>query len=375
MNQGSQKQEIGSLQLSKSYESLYLQMWQRLLNIALTQFIKTFLMTFIIIAIVDRLITRHLRDLEQQVKRLTPQNKPQNITVKRRHSDDNPDEIDQVVEALNRLLQENYETLNQLQIAHGERLVAADELMEAQQGVAMQQLATGIIHDLNNLLSIVSGTLLVLRSQWEDQEGVLDAALYANFNRHFTKMESATEGAIRVARLQLDSAKGKITSERLNLLETIKSVLLMQERALNRTKVRVKLNIDPKIMIWMPKGIILTILINLMKNAMEAFDVMPEFHPSLITLQATETSDGDVLLSLTDNGPGLSEEVKGRMFAYGFTTKKTGHGFGLHFCKSLLESCRGTIEVSSQGAGLGTTFTLRLPSSAQEDEVTVAQAS
>ena len=62
-----------------------------------------------------------------------------------------------------------------------------------------------------------------------------------------------------------------------------------------------------------------------------------------------------------DNGVGIPPENLGRIFQHGFTTKKSGHGFGLHSGVLLAKDLGGELLVHSDGVGTGATFTLRLP--------------
>jgi signal transduction histidine kinase len=68
-----------------------------------------------------------------------------------------------------------------------------------------------------------------------------------------------------------------------------------------------------------------------------------------------------IKISVIDNGVGISEENLARIFGYGFTTKKEGHGFGLHSSALVAKEMGGTLTVHSEGLGQGTTFTLELP--------------
>lgn len=68
-----------------------------------------------------------------------------------------------------------------------------------------------------------------------------------------------------------------------------------------------------------------------------------------------------VRIVVSDNGEGIPEENLARMFAYGFTTKKDGHGFGLHSSVIAAREMGGGLRVESEGAGKGATFTLELP--------------
>jgi two-component system sensor kinase FixL len=72
--------------------------------------------------------------------------------------------------------------------------------------------------------------------------------------------------------------------------------------------------------------------------------------------------DGDrLLLEVTDTGMGIDSEHLPKMFSHGFTTKASGHGFGLHSCANAATEMEGCLSCQSPGIGLGATFTLSLP--------------
>jgi len=62
-----------------------------------------------------------------------------------------------------------------------------------------------------------------------------------------------------------------------------------------------------------------------------------------------------------DTGIGISATHLGQIFTHGFTTKKDGHGFGLHYCAIAAKEMHGSLSVESQGLGHGATFTLTIP--------------
>ncbi|HYO66707.1 MAG TPA: ATP-binding protein [Archangium sp.] len=72
--------------------------------------------------------------------------------------------------------------------------------------------------------------------------------------------------------------------------------------------------------------------------------------------------DGErVLIEVKDNGVGIAPENLPRLFTQGFTTKRTGHGFGLHISALAAEQLHGRLTCDSPGPGQGATFTLELP--------------
>src|SRR5207247_880025 len=105
---------------------------------------------------------------------------------------------------------------------------------------------------------------------------------------------------------------------------------------------------------------LLQILVNLISNAGHATSAMVEPRPR-VTLGAT-LADGRVLrMTVADNGSGIAPENLTRIFAHGFTTRKTGNGFGLHSCVIAAQEMGGSLTAHSDGAGLGATFALEIP--------------
>ena len=69
---------------------------------------------------------------------------------------------------------------------------------------------------------------------------------------------------------------------------------------------------------------------------------------------------------MTDNGVGIVPENLTNIFQYGFTTKKTGNGIGLHTSATFIQEMGGTLSVNSEGVGKGATFIVELPIQGRE---------
>jgi two-component system sensor histidine kinase TtrS len=103
------------------------------------------------------------------------------------------------------------------------------------------------------------------------------------------------------------------------------------------------------------------VVVNLMRNAIDALKHLPEKERHL-TLQSALEENGDaVLVSVRDSGPGLPPEVRGHLFEPFFTTKATGMGLGLSISQNIIESHGGWIGIDSDPAGTGTTVAFTLP--------------
>jgi signal transduction histidine kinase len=104
---------------------------------------------------------------------------------------------------------------------------------------------------------------------------------------------------------------------------------------------------------------VLQILVNLIRNAKHAFDDSGG-NEKQITLRITNANDR-VKISVIDNGIGIPAENLIRIFNHGFTTKKDGHGFGLHSGALTAKELGGTLTAFSEGTGRGSKFTLEIP--------------
>jgi signal transduction histidine kinase len=84
-----------------------------------------------------------------------------------------------------------------------------------------------------------------------------------------------------------------------------------------------------------------------------------------LTIGIEATAAGCVRISVGDTGIGIAPENMTRIFSHGFTTKKDGHGFGLHSSSLTAKEMNGSLSVHSDGLGKGAVFTLELPQAAR----------
>jgi signal transduction histidine kinase len=104
---------------------------------------------------------------------------------------------------------------------------------------------------------------------------------------------------------------------------------------------------------------VLQILVNLLRNAKYACDESGRADKRLTVRVAN--GEGRVRISVMDNGVGIPPENLTRIFNHGFTTRKAGHGFGLHSAALAAKEMGGSLTVHSDGPGQGAEFTLELP--------------
>ena len=151
--------------------------------------------------------------------------------------------------------------------------------------------------------------------------------------------------------------------ESLKVDELLDDALRMNAGALTRHKVDVVKDIAELPPLPLDRHRLLQILVNLIGNAKQAMRDTPGQSPR-ITLGAAlvDAADGRALrITVADNGEGISPENLIRVFAHGFTTRKEGHGFGLHSCVLAAQEMGGSLTAHSDGPGHGATFTLQIP--------------
>jgi two-component system NtrC family sensor kinase len=151
---------------------------------------------------------------------------------------------------------------------------------------------------------------------------------------------------------------GTVAPVRIN--DLVEDAVRINEQKLARDKVMIVRELGGVPKAQLDRARVLQILVNLIGNASDALRESPPEARS-ITVRA-DTGAGDRLrLSVQDEGEGISDVNLTRIFAHGFTTRKHGHGFGLHSCAQAAAEMNGTLAVHSEGPGRGATFTLELP--------------
>ena len=110
---------------------------------------------------------------------------------------------------------------------------------------------------------------------------------------------------------------------------------------------------------------VIQILVNLLQNARDACESNPPNNRS-VTVRIGPAGPSRIQFQIEDNGVGIPPENLTRIFSQGFTTKKEGHGFGLHASALAAKELGGSLTAFSAGPGLGACFTLELPGHAPQ---------
>jgi signal transduction histidine kinase len=293
---------------------------------------------------------------------------------------------------LQREIQERIETQSKLEETH-------KQLLQVSRQAGMAEVATGVLHNVGNVLNSVSVSATVVCDRLRQSE-VNDlhcaAAMLDGKNGELGQFLTADpkgkllpEYLVKASKL-LVSERDELVGEMAGVvqhIEHIKEIVAMQQSyakvfglmepvpptalvqdalrmnaaALERHGVRVIQQFDenaPPVLVDRHKA--LQILINLLRNAKYALDEQapPERR---LEIHVSQLTAGNVAITVRDNGIGIAPENLTRIFGHGFTTKKDGHGFGLHSGALAAKQMNGSLSVHSDGPGQGATFTLELP--------------
>ncbi len=162
-----------------------------------------------------------------------------------------------------------------------------------------------------------------------------------------------------IVAMQQSYARVSGVFDNIKVADLLEDALRMNEGSLARHGVEVLRDFSALPVICTDKHKVLQILINLVRNAKYACDESGRGDKQVI-LRATNQGDR-VTISVIDNGVGIPPENLTRIFSHGFTTRKNGHGFGLHSGALAARELGGSLTASSEGPGLGASFTLELP--------------
>jgi PAS domain S-box-containing protein len=270
------------------------------------------------------------------------------------------------------------------------------ELIEASRLAGKAEVATGILHSVGNVLNSVNISLTLLRDAaarpratsvrkvadlLNDQPDLagfftkdvrgkqlpkylteLGKRMEAEEQRIRTEIETLQRDVDHVkcvVSMQQSHAKTCGLQETADVQTLVEDSLRLSMAATKGGDIKVVKEFSPAPPITIEKHKLLQILVNLIRNAGTACDERGGTG-KVITL-GVACDNGEIKISVADNGIGISPTNLARIFGHGFTTRKDGHGFGLHSAAVAAKELGGSLMVHSDGFGRGAIFTLALP--------------
>ncbi len=281
------------------------------------------------------------------------------------------------------------------------------DLVDASRMAGMAEVATGVLHNVGNVLNSlnVSATMIATRLRQSKADSLVKIALMLREHsgdlaqfltedpkgrrlpellealarqaveertallQEIESLQKNTDHIREIVVMQQDYATVVGVVDELNPVAMMEDALRMNAGSLVRHDVKVVHAYAPVPAILAEKGKVLQILVNLIRNAKYAADDGKRLEKA-ITLRLEKGAPGFVRLIVTDNGIGIPPENLTRIFQHGFTTRATGHGFGLHSSANAAKEMKGTLTVQSEGIGHGATFILELPAAPDRPQPT-----
>jgi ligand-binding sensor domain-containing protein/signal transduction histidine kinase len=272
------------------------------------------------------------------------------------------------------------------------------ELVDASHLAGQAEVATSVLHNVGNVLNSVNTSAGVVtklmkgipgsgiskvRSLLEEHRenlgefltrenrGASVISYLKNLDEHLGAQQGTILSELRhlneniehinqIVAMQQSYAKISSAMELQSLPALVEDALKMHGNALERHGVKIVREYEELPDIPLDKHKVLQILVNLITNAKHALNAAPALK-RVLGVRIHRHGDSFVRVSISDSGVGIDPANLTRIFAHGFTTRKDGHGFGLHSGALAAKGMGGALLAQSEGLGKGATFILELP--------------
>ncbi|WP_395804023.1 ATP-binding protein [Archangium minus] len=276
-------------------------------------------------------------------------------------------------------------------------------LLDVSRQAGMAEMATGLMHNVGNTLNSVNvsaslitdrlrglrvGGLIRAAELLREHEGdlctflatdprgqqlpayliALSGQLAEDQQALLAEQQTLTDGLDHVksiVTMQQGHARVAGMMELMSVTRLIDDALRLHAVSFERAKIDIHREYAEVPPILLDRHKLLQILLNLLSNARHA--LIDSGRPDKrLTLRVQPAPEDRLHIQVSDNGKGICAEHLARLFTQGFTTKKDGHGFGLHISALAAIEMAGSLTCDSAGPGQGATFTLELPMQCEE---------
>jgi PAS domain S-box-containing protein len=271
------------------------------------------------------------------------------------------------------------------------------QLLETSRLAGMAEVATSVLHNVGNILNSVNVSAALVKERLQrtgaenlaritsllkehehdlaafftrDPRGRLVPTYLSKLSDHLLAGQKTAVAEMElllqnielineIVAMQQNYAHVSGVREIVNIHSLVEDCLRMNTNSAEQHEVEIVRDLHTVPAINVEKHKILQILINLLRNANRACQESSRADKRLIVRVISDP--GRLRISVTDNGIGIPPENLTRIFSHGFTTRRDGHGFGLHASALVAREIGGTLTGHSDGPGQGATFTLELP--------------
>jgi len=284
------------------------------------------------------------------------------------------------------------------------------QLLDASREAGMAEVATGVLHNVGNVLNSVNVSANVIKDRvghsrvrnlskasalmeshradlaaylTSDEKGKILPDYFAAMAKELSEENTAileeltvlargVEHIKEVVQTQQDFARNSTFRQPADPAALIENALHINLISLERHKIEIVREMQNLGEVDIDKHKILQVLINLISNAKNALTQSEQTGERRITVRLRTTDHGPekrLRFEVSDTGIGIARENLAKIFTHGFTTRTGGHGFGLHTAANTAREMNGTLTACSDGIGKGATFVLEVPIVQAEESV------
>lgn len=248
------------------------------------------------------------------------------------------DEIGSLIKEYNRMVSELTEN--------------AEKLAKSERESAWREMAKQIAHEIKNPLTPMKLSVQYLQKAWKDGSPDFDKRLEKFSNSLISQINNLSSIATEFSNF---AKMPRAQAEQVNIVDKIDESITLFENIKNMQFVKEYNDID-ELLVFADKEQVLIVFSNLIQNAIQA---IPKGKEGIIKVKVEEFSE-HAQISISDNGEGIPEELRPKLFAPNFTTKTSGMGLGLAIVKNIVENAGGKIWYITK-INSGTTFYITFP--------------
>lgn len=389
---------LGSLEMGFARQTSLSDLIQPISKAIVLQLISLFLLTLFLIWGVHRYITRHLEDINQQLQRKLSSGKHQRLKLNRLPMNDELATVVDSVNLLNEMAEKELqlkdkvhtelatsnhklkqivnERTQSLQTALDELNNTLDDLTDTQSQLieseklsSLGALVAGVVHEVKTPVGLCITTHSFIKDLFKDlqkhvNEGNISKESFADYMENMeecvdilSKNLARTSTLVESFKHVSEDQAGEILRS-FNLAQYLGEILFTLSPKLKTSGHCVQINCPDDITVTSYPGAFSQVIINLIMNSlMHGFEGISRGN---ITIQA-EQLNGEITITYSDDGIGMSEEVTENIFTPFYTTKQGsgGTGLGMHLVKTIVEqTLQGNIKV--QPSAKGCTFVITI---------------
>lgn len=295
-------------------------------------YVLLFALSIVIAIFISNYVTKPLKLIQDKLS---------NIKLGRRNEPiewQENDEIGSLVIEYNRMIEE--------------LSISAELLAKSERESAWREMAKQVAHEIKNPLTPMKLSLQHLQRIWKDRAPDMDKKIEEVTKTLIDQIDTLSSIATEFSNF---AVMPRAHFEKIDLNQTLTTALSLF-RDLENIRVEFKSELEDHAFVLADREQMLRVFNNLLKNAVQA---IPESRKGMLTV-SLKSEKNNLLVTIADNGTGISDSVMHKIFTPNFTTKNAGMGLGLAMVKNIIENTGGHIWFETK-VDIGTTFFISIP--------------